>query len=86
MPTKVQSMEEIFKVPRIIDGHLVVDERDVYAVFEIKSKLNPLTADSRDLDSALQRLTSALDGLRRVRGSKSWSTAGVTIRVRIFGA
>src|SRR5665213_1989750 len=64
MPTKVQSMEEIFSIPRVIDGHLVVDERDVHAVFEIKSKLNPLTADSRDLDSALRRFTSALDGLR----------------------
>jgi type IV secretory pathway VirB4 component len=64
MPTSVQSMEEIFKIPRVIDGHLVVDERDVYAVFEVKSKLNPLTADSRDLNSALRRFTNALDGLR----------------------
>ncbi|HTB22615.1 MAG TPA: hypothetical protein VK914_07915 [bacterium] len=64
MAPSVGSMADLVKIPRVIDGHLVVDEKDVVAVYRVTSKLNPVTADGRDLDAAVQRLTGALNALR----------------------
>jgi hypothetical protein len=59
-----KKLEDIFEVPRIIDGHLVLKEKSVHAVYEIRSKLNPITADSRDLIGSLKKFQGAVDSLR----------------------
>ncbi|MGH7441285.1 MAG: hypothetical protein ACREKE_01280, partial [bacterium] len=59
-----RDLRGLLPMPRAIDGHLILDERDVVAVFEVLSSLNPVTADSRDSEQAVRRLQTALDGLR----------------------
>jgi len=54
----------LWRRPRAIDGHLIMDEAEVIAVYEAFSKLNPVTADSRDCEASIRRLQSALDSLR----------------------
>lgn len=54
----------LWRSPRVIDGHLILDESDVVAVYQAVPHLNPVTVDSRDLDSAVRRFQSLIDGLR----------------------
>jgi hypothetical protein len=66
MPTATitDDLTRLWRVPRVIDGNIVLDEKDVIAVFELKSKLNPITADSKDMEAAHATLQRAIDSLK----------------------
>src|SRR5665213_1103282 len=60
----VESGTKLWRVPRAIDGHLVLDATDVVAVFEVVSTLNPITADSTTRFQAQTNFQAALDSLK----------------------
>ena len=60
----VESGRKLWQVPRIIDGHLIEDEKDVFAVFEVVSSLNPITADSKEIENTNRRFQMAIDSLK----------------------
>lgn len=61
---RVESGAKLWRVPRVIDGHLVLDETDIVSVFEVVSQLNPITADSKVMEQAKNQFQSALDHLK----------------------
>jgi hypothetical protein len=64
MPTVEKSGAGLWRRPRAIDGHLILDEEEVFAVYEAFSSLNPVTADSRDCEAAVRRFQVGLESLR----------------------
>lgn len=64
MKTVERGAAKLWRTPRAIDGHLILDEEEVIAVYKVTSNLNPVTADSRDCEISVRRLQSALDSLK----------------------
>jgi hypothetical protein len=63
MPT-IENARRLWRTPRPIDGHLILDEREVVAVHEVVSTLNPITADTKALEQARRSFQNALDALK----------------------
>jgi len=58
-----RSASSLWRTPRAIDGHLILDEDEVVAIYNVTSNVNPVTADSRDCETSIRRFQLALDSL-----------------------
>ncbi len=64
MNSREPTVEGLWPELRAMHGHLVLDEREFVAAFELRSGLNPVTADSKDYERAVKRFQDALEDLR----------------------